>query len=183
VKKLSVSTFIATLALATGLAGRASATGAGKAAPAAAPGGAMQVEEPASGEVPPINPERESLSWQGKLANHGLTQQQRNAMRERQERMKELIAALKEKREAMQGATEDEKAELARQLRSFMLDKEEGDADEPPERVRQMQQDRRARQAELQAEKMHLLQEKLQEKAQERSQNAGGNGKDNSQEH
>jgi uncharacterized coiled-coil protein SlyX len=139
-----------------------------------AAGGTMQVEEPSlSQSSPPINPERESMSWQAKTRPHALTEEQKSAMRDRRERMKAMVAELKQKRKAMDDATPEEKAALARELHSFILEKEEHDGDEG-ERMRQMEQERRSKQMELQQEKLRLLHERLQHRGQDKT----GSGKD-----
>lgn len=148
---------------------------AGLAAGQGAPGlaGAMQVEEPSLSQTqPPVNPERESVSWRGQGKPRALTDEQKTSMRERRERVRAMVEELKEKRKALDEASPERKSELARELHSFVLDKENERDGDAPERMRQMEQERRDRQLEIQQEKMRALQEKLQHKGN------GNNGHD-----
>lgn len=115
-------------------AGRAAAKGYahGNAQPAAkdasahaqnsVPGpGRMQVEEPAAAAS---NPDaRDSKAWQ-KIHAKGLTDAQKAAFRERKEKMEGMIALIKAKRKALQDAKPEERAALARELHSLILEKD-----------------------------------------------------------
>jgi hypothetical protein len=83
--------------------------------------GRMQVEEPKS--AAPMSPARESKAWQ-KNHSRGLTDAQKNAFRERKESMESMIAVIKEKRKALRDAKPEERAALARELHSLILEKD-----------------------------------------------------------
>jgi hypothetical protein len=87
-----------------------------------APGpGRMQVEEPAAAAS---NPDaRDSKAWQ-KIHAKGLTDAQKAAFRERKEKMEGMIALIKAKRKALQDAKPQERAALARELHSLILEKD-----------------------------------------------------------
>lgn len=89
-----------------------------KGAPAS---GRMQVVEPKA--AAPANPARESKDWQKSHAR-GLTDAQKQAFRERKENMEGMIAVIKEKRKALQDAKPEERAALARELHSLILEKD-----------------------------------------------------------
>jgi hypothetical protein len=118
-----------------------------------APGTAMQVEEPGFSQNPPVNPERESVSWQVKTKPRTLTEEQRIAMEERRNRVQAMVEELKEKRKALDEASPEEKAERARELHAFIMEKTEGG--DVAERMRQMQQERREKLMEMLKEKQH----------------------------
>lgn len=82
----------------------------------------MQVEEPEPGATGTDV----SKAWQKNHAK-GLTDAQKAAFRERKEKMEGLIAVIKAKRQAMHDANPEERAVLARELHSLILDK----ADDP----------------------------------------------------
>ncbi len=125
----------AALAVPADEAGRAAAKGylhegtkpaPGKAAPAhfqdSAPGpGRMQVEEPSSAASDPDA--RDSKAWQKSHAK-GLTDAQKTAFRERKEKMEGMIALIKAKRKALRDAKPGERAALARELHSLILEKD-----------------------------------------------------------
>src|SRR5262245_30504007 len=82
----------------------------------------MQVEEPGLARVaPPILPDQEHKDW--KANPDGLTQAQKDALKERQDRMKQMISLIQEKRKAIQAAKPEDKAALARELHSLILEK------------------------------------------------------------
>ncbi|GEM_PF-5178870 len=88
----------------------------------AAPGpGRMQVEEPKSSA--PMGSAKESKAWQKNHAR-GLTEDQKKAFRERKEKMEAMITVIKEKRKAMRDAKPEERAALARELHSLILEKD-----------------------------------------------------------
>ncbi|MDB5106898.1 MAG: hypothetical protein JWP91_4587 [Fibrobacteres bacterium] len=90
----------------------------------AAPGpGRMQVEEPKASA--PMGSARESKAWQKNHAR-GLTDAQKQAFRERKEKMEGMIAVIKEKRKALRDAKPEERAALARELHSLILEKDPG---------------------------------------------------------
>jgi hypothetical protein len=125
----------AALAVPADEAGRAAAKGylhegakpaSGKAAPAhtqdSAPGpGRMQVEEPSTAASDPDA--RDSKAWQKSHAK-GLTDAQKAAFRERKEKMEGMIALIKAKRKALRDAKPGERAALARELHSLILEKD-----------------------------------------------------------
>ena len=87
-----------------------------------APGpGRMQVEEPASTTANPD--QRDSKAWQKSHAK-GLTEEQKAAFRERKDKMEGMIALIKAKRKALQEAKPEERAALARELHSLILEKD-----------------------------------------------------------
>ena len=104
-----------------------------KAAPSkAAPGavktaaGKMQVEEPKTSA--PLNDARESKAWQ-KTHAKGLTEEQKTAFRDRKVNMEAMITVIKAKRKALQNAKPEDRAALARELHSLILEKDgEGSA-------------------------------------------------------
>lgn len=83
--------------------------------------GRMQVEEPKA--AAPMSPARESKAWQ-KSHSRGLTEAQKKAFRERKESMESMIAIIKEKRKALRDAKPEERAALARELHSLILEKD-----------------------------------------------------------
>ena len=88
----------------------------------AAPGpGRMQVEEPKP--AAPVATARESKAWQKNHAR-GLTEAQKQAFRDRKEKMETMIAVIKEKRKAMAAAKPEERAAIARELHSLILEKD-----------------------------------------------------------
>ena len=92
--------------------------------PAAIPGpGRMQVEEPASGSAGPDA--QASKAWQKSHAK-GLTEEQKAAFRERKEKMEGMIALIKAKRKALRDAKPEDRAALARELHSLILEKDVG---------------------------------------------------------
>jgi len=116
-------------------AGRAAAKGyahlgaksaTAKAAPArlqdSMPGpGRMQVEEPASA-ARDTNAQT-SKAWRKSHAK-GLTDAQKAAFRERKEKMEGMVSLIKAKRKALQDAKPEERAALARELHSLILEKD-----------------------------------------------------------
>jgi hypothetical protein len=91
-----------------------------KAKPAA---GQMQVEEPSLAAVPA--PERDAkISKAQRNRARGLTAEQKQAFRERKEKMQEMITLITEKRRALQAAKPEERAALARELHSLILEKD-----------------------------------------------------------
>jgi hypothetical protein len=115
-------------------AGRAAAKGyahlgaksaTAKAAPArpqdSMPGpGRMQVEEPAAARDTNA---QTSKAWQKSHAK-GLTDAQKAAFRERKEKMEGMVSLIKAKRKALQDAKPEERAALARELHSLILEKD-----------------------------------------------------------
>lgn len=88
----------------------------------ASPGpGRMQVEEPASAAANPD--QRDSKAWQKSHAK-GLTEAQKAAFRERKDKMEGMIALIKAKRKALQEAKPQERAALARELHTLILEKD-----------------------------------------------------------
>lgn len=95
----------------------------------AAPG-RMQVEEPASaGPQPPIEPERDLKAWKAKR-NAGLTNDQKAALKARQETMKDMVALIQQKRRAIQAAKPKDREVLAQELHSLILEKSMSDRGE-----------------------------------------------------
>jgi hypothetical protein len=83
--------------------------------------GRMQVEEPASAAA--NTDQRDSKAWQKSHAK-GLTEAQKAAFRERKDKMEGMIALIKAKRKALQEAKPQERAALARELHSLILEKD-----------------------------------------------------------
>jgi len=83
--------------------------------------GRMQVEEPVSAADNPD--QRDSKAWQKSHAK-GLTEEQKTAFRERKDKMEGMIALIKAKRKALQEAKPEERAALARELHSLILEKD-----------------------------------------------------------
>ena len=94
-----------------------------KTAPATvkAAAGKMQVEEPKAGA--PINDARESKAWQ-KTHAKGLTDEQKAAFRDRKVGMEAMITVIKAKRKALHDAKPEDRAALARELHSLILEKD-----------------------------------------------------------
>jgi hypothetical protein len=90
--------------------------------------GRMQVEEPDAAAFPkaPASAARESKAWQKSHARGGLTEAQKQAFRERKEKMEGWIAVIKEKRRALAAAKPEERAAIARELHALMLEKDPG---------------------------------------------------------
>jgi hypothetical protein len=136
-KALSVFLIAGALPASADEAGKAAAKayshGAAKTASASArpadsaPGpGRMQVEEPASAASAPDA--KASKAWQKSHAK-GLTEAQKAAFRERKEKMEGLIALIKAKRKALRDAKPEERAALARELHSLILEKDPDPSD------------------------------------------------------
>lgn len=83
----------------------------------------MQVVEP--GKSAPPSVARPSKAWQ-KIQAKGLTDEQKQAFRERKEGMETLIAVIKDKRKALHAAKPEDRAVLARELHSLILERDEG---------------------------------------------------------
>ncbi|MEO6094681.1 MAG: hypothetical protein ABIW76_03030 [Fibrobacteria bacterium] len=83
--------------------------------------GRMQVEEPKA--AVPMGAAEESRDWQNHHAR-GLTEAQKQAFRGRKEKMEGMIAVIKEKRKALRDAKPEERAMIARELHSFILEKD-----------------------------------------------------------
>ena len=96
-----------------------------KSAKPASASGRMQVEEPKVSV--PTTSARESKAWQKSHAR-GLTEEQKQAFRDRKIKMESLIAVIKEKRKAMAVAKPEERAAIARELHTLMLEKDPGPA-------------------------------------------------------
>jgi hypothetical protein len=93
--------------------------------------GRMQVEEPNAAVS--MGTAKESRNWQ-KTHARGLTEVQKQAFRERKEKMEGLIAVIKEKRKALRDAKPEERAVLARELHSLILEKDlEKDLEKNPD--------------------------------------------------
>ena len=101
------------------------AAGSVNEAPVAPGPGRMQVEEPKT--AAPVASARESKAWQKNHAR-GLTDAQKQAFRDRKEKMESMIAIIKEKRKAMASAKPEERAAIARELHTLILDKDPGTA-------------------------------------------------------
>ena len=83
--------------------------------------GKMQVEEPKASA--PINDARESKAWQKNHAK-GLTEEQKTAFRDRKVNMEVMITVIKAKRKALHDAKPEDRAALARELHSLILEKD-----------------------------------------------------------
>ena len=94
-------------------------------AKAAQGSGRMQVEEPKASA--PISDARASKAWQ-KTHAKGLTEEQKQAFKDRKEGMETLIAVIKAKRKALHDAKPEERAAITRELHSLILEKDEGGA-------------------------------------------------------
>jgi hypothetical protein len=108
-------------------AAKANARGAGKGVTAKsspiAPGpGRMQVEEPKADAAAPDA--KASKTWQKTHAKGGLTEAQKQAFRDRKEKMEGMIAVIKAKRKALHDAKPEERAALARELHSLILERD-----------------------------------------------------------
>jgi hypothetical protein len=136
IKILSIILLAASSSAFADEAGRAAAKGfahdiakpaAAKEASMQSPGpGRMQVDEPASANDNPD--QRDSKAWQKSHAK-GLTEEQRAAFRERKDKMEGMIALIKAKRKALQEAKPEERAALARELHSLILEKDSDPSD------------------------------------------------------
>jgi hypothetical protein len=108
------------------------ATGKSDAGKVQADPGRMQVEEPDASSFrktpAPAGAARESKAWQKSHARGGLTEAQKQAFRERKEKMEGWITVIKEKRKALAAAKPEERAAIARELHTLMLEKDPGNA-------------------------------------------------------
>lgn len=95
-----------------------------KAKPAVAGSGRMKVEVPKSAASAP-DARGASKAWQKSHAK-GLTEDQKKAFRDRKEGMETLISVIKAKRKALHEAKPEDRAALARELHSLILEKDEG---------------------------------------------------------
>lgn len=87
--------------------------------------GPMQVEEPAlDAPKPPIQPERDQESWTARSS--GLTDDQREALKARQERMDDMVALIRQKRRAIKEARPQDREALAQELHNLILEKSQG---------------------------------------------------------
>ncbi len=94
-----------------------------KSAPAKASpvSGKMQVDEPKASV--PMASAKSSKAWQKSHAK-GLTDSQKAAFKERKESMTAMIAVIQAKRKAMHDAKPEDRAALARELHSLILEKD-----------------------------------------------------------
>lgn len=86
----------------------------------------MQVAEPKDDDGAAAD--RDSKAWQLSHAK-GLTQEQKQAFRERKDKMREMMALIKEKRMAIRDAEPEKRAALARELHNLILDEGVQDKD------------------------------------------------------
>jgi hypothetical protein len=133
----------------------------------AAPGpGRMQVDEPKT--AAPMGTARESKAWQKKNAARGLTDNQKQAFRERKEKMEGMISVIKEKRMAMRDAKPEDRAALARELHSLILEKDGGASVTAAARVgKEGALDAKLREAEIEKKKAAEIQLKQDEARQQ----------------
>jgi hypothetical protein len=133
----------------------------------AAPGpGRMQVDEPKT--AAPMGTARESKAWQKKNAARGLTDNQKQAFRERKEKMEGMISVIKEKRMAMKDAKPEDRAALARELHSLILEKDGGASVTAAARVgKEGALDAKVREAEIEKKKAAEIQLKQDEARQQ----------------
>lgn len=169
-------------AAAKGYAHVGAKTATAKAAPArpqeSAPGpGRMQVEEPTTA-ARDTNAQT-SKAWQKSHAK-GLTDAQKAAFRERKEKMEGMVSLIKAKRKALQDAKPEERAALARELHSLILEKDpdpsavasattarvedktgapatEADPDKSPEKAKASESQAQQRREEVRARQMERL--------------------------
>jgi len=93
------------------------------AASALAGPGPMQVEEPGlSGSNPPIEPEKDQASWKEKK-NASLTPDQKAALKNRQQTMKDMMILIQQKRRALREARPEDRRALAQELHNLILEK------------------------------------------------------------
>lgn len=83
--------------------------------------GKMQVAEPKAGRAPAAD--GGSKAWQVSHAK-GLTEEQKQAFRDRKDRMQNMMALIKEKRMAMRDAEPERRAALAKELHNLILEEE-----------------------------------------------------------
>lgn len=125
---------------------------------------AMAVDEPAPAAEP--TPASESKAWQRKHSR-GLTEEQKAAFRDRKAKMESLIAVIQAKRKAMRDAKPEERAAIARELHTLMLENA-GDQGNTGVTARVKPDDASApAAAEKDAEKKNELQRRTQEKREE----------------
>jgi hypothetical protein len=97
-----------------------SATTAAVAAP-----GSMRVEEPAANAVrPPIEPEKDKQAWKSKRGA-SLTDEQKAALKARQETMKDMMLLIQQKRRAIRAARPEDREALALELHNMILERSE----------------------------------------------------------
>lgn len=85
--------------------------------------GPMQVEEPGLGESnPPIEPEKDQAAWKERK-NASLTPDQKAALKNRQQTMKDMMLLIQQKRRALRDARPEDRQALARELHNLILEK------------------------------------------------------------
>ena len=109
------------LSILTGLLMTGLVFGDAKSKPSAGP---MKVEEPSDSGIRNRDVKNVKISKEQRALARGLTAEQKQAFRDRKEKMQEMIALITEKRQALQAAKPDERAALARELHSLILEKE-----------------------------------------------------------
>lgn len=88
----------------------------------------MQVEEPGIASLGPVNPDGERAGWDEKEKDRqDLTPEQKQALEERRQRVKEMTLLIQEKREAIRTAKDGERQALTQELHNLVI---EGDAGE-----------------------------------------------------
>lgn len=85
--------------------------------------GPMQVEEPGRGAShPPIEPEKDGESWKDKKSAR-LTPDQKAALKNRQQTMKDMMLLIQQKRRALREARPEDRRALAQELHNLILEK------------------------------------------------------------
>lgn len=94
-------------------------------AKAKASAGQMQVEEPSVGTpAAPAIVHSAKISKEQRAPARGLSAEQKQAFRDRKEKMQQMITLITEKRRALQAAKPEERAALARELHSMILERD-----------------------------------------------------------
>lgn len=92
---------------------------------ASAAPGSMRVEEPSANAArPPIEPEKDKQAWKSKRGAN-LTDEQKAALKARQETMKDMMLLIQQKRRAIRAARPEEREALALELHNLILESSE----------------------------------------------------------
>ncbi len=85
--------------------------------------GPMQVEEPGLGRSnPPIEPEKDQAAWKERKSA-SLTPEQKAALKNRQQTMRDMMLLIQQKRRALREARPEDRQALARELHNLILEK------------------------------------------------------------
>jgi Spy/CpxP family protein refolding chaperone len=127
--------------------------------------GGMLVEEPEDISTPPIDPVKEGVRWHA--GDHsGLTEKDREVIRERRKQVEEMAKRIREKREALEQSGGEDKERHTRELKHLILD---GDKD----------LNKKEELSEKQIQKKEEIREKRLERARQKAEHQGNHGDGN----